>query len=208
MKFLLGEKIKMSQIFDAAGNVVPVTLVRAMPNIVLQVKTKEKDGYEAVQVGAGKRKAKRIRKPQRGHFKELGNFKYMREARVGDGRALEELKRGDMLNVSIFKEDDVVKVSGISKAKGFQGVVKRHGFHGAPATHGTKHAHREPGSIGGRGRAGGRVSKGMRMAGRMGGERVTVGNLKIAKVDVENNMLVVSGAVPGRRGTVLEIRGQ
>lgn len=218
MKFLLGEKIGMSQIFEGVGRVVPVTLVRAAPNIVLQVRTREKDGYTAVQVGAGERKAKNIPKPQRGHFKDLGNFRYVKEFRIRaprlrqgfGGQASSELQvpaAGEKLDVSVFSEGDVVKVSGISKAKGFQGVVKRHGFHGAPATHGTKHAHREPGSIGGGGRAGGKVAKGMRMAGRMGGERVSVRNLKIVKVDLENNMLAISGAVPGRRGTLLEILG-
>lgn len=190
----------MAQIFDGEGNVVPVTLIRATPNTVLQVKTKDKDGYEAIQVGFGQRRLKNIKKPQRGHFKELGNFRYVREFR-GSG----SLKLGDGVDVSFFKEGDVVKVSGISKGKGFQGVVKRHGFHGAPATHGTKHAHRQPGSIGATWPQ--RVIKGMRMAGRMGGDRVSVRNLKVVKVDVESNMLAVKGAVPGRRGTLLEIRG-
>jgi len=193
----------MSQIFAGDGRVVPVTLIRALANTVLEIKTGDRDGYQAVQVGAGERKAKRIRKSQAGHFRGLGSFRFVREFRSSDTPAV-----GDKISVSVFEEEDAVKVSGVSKAKGFQGVVKRHGFHGAPATHGTKHAHREPGSIGGGGgRAGGRVVKGMRMAGRMGGERVTVRNLKIAKVDAENNLLAVSGAVPGRRGTLLEIRG-
>ncbi|MEK7074133.1 MAG: 50S ribosomal protein L3, partial [Patescibacteria group bacterium] len=199
MKFLLGEKVNMSQIFDAAGNVVPITLIRAMPNTVIQVRTKEKDGYEALQVGAGTRKIKRIAKPQQGHFKELGNFRYVREVRFREPATID---RGNVFDVSIFSEGDMVRVSGISKSKGFQGVVKRHGFHGAPATHGVKHAHRQPGSIGGGGRAGGRVAKGMRMAGRMGGDRISVRNLKIAKVDVENKILAVRGAVPGKRGTL------
>lgn len=202
MKVILGEKINMSQLFGKEGNVIPVTLVKAEPNVILGARIKEKDGYEAVKVGFGKRKEKNIKKPQRNFFKELGNFRYIREFRMDNA-----LERGQKIDVSIFQEGDVVKISGISKAKGFQGVVKRHGFHGAPATHGTKHAHREPGSIGGGGRAGGRVVKGMRMAGRMGGERVTVKNLKIVKVDPENNLLAVRGAVPGRRGTLLEIRG-
>lgn len=197
---MLVEKIGMSQVFDKYGNVIPVTLVRALPNTVLQVKTKDKDGYGAIQVGAGVRKAKNIKKPQRGHFKEIGNFRYVREFRTE-----EKKERGDTIDLSQFAEGDTVKVSGISKAKGFQGVVKRHGFHGAPATHGTKHAHRQPGSIGATWPQ--RVIKGMRMAGRMGGVRVSVKNLKIAKVDVENNTLAVKGAVPGKRGTLLEIRG-
>lgn len=200
MKSILGEKIGMSQIFDKEGNVVPVTLVRVTPNTVLQPRTKDKDGYEAVQVGMGERKQKNIKKPQQGHFKDLGNFRHVKEFRAG-----ENLERGAKIDVSVFSEGDVVKVSGISKAKGFQGVVKRHGFHGAPATHGTKHAHREPGSIGATWPQ--RVIKGMRMAGRMGGVRITTKGLKIAKVDAENNLLVIKGAVPGRPGTLLEIRG-
>ncbi|MBI2122154.1 MAG: 50S ribosomal protein L3 [Candidatus Sungbacteria bacterium] len=207
MKFILGEKIEMSQIFDKDGNVVPVTLVRATPNVVLRVKTKEKDGYEAMQVGFGIRKAKNIKKSQLGHFKDLGNFRYVREFRKLPATSYQLPARGEKIDISIFQEGDSVKVSGISKGKGFQGVMKRHGFHGAPASHGTKHAHREPGSIGGAGRAGGRVAKGMRMAGRMGSDRVTVRNLKIAKIDLENNMLAIKGAIPGRRGTLLEIRG-
>ena len=204
MKFLLGEKINMSQLFDGAGNVVPVTLIRAMPNTVIQVRTKEKDGYGALQVGMGARKPKRIAKPQAGHFKELGSFRHVREVRLREPMVAE---RGTLFDVSLFSEGDMVRVSGISKSKGFQGVVKRHGFAGAPATHGVKHAHRQPGSIGGGGRAGGRVVKGMRMAGRMGGERISVRNLKIAKVDTENKILAVRGAVPGKRGTLVEIRG-
>lgn len=200
MKSILGEKIGMSQIFDKEGNVIPVTLVRVVPNIVVQAKTKDKDGYEAVQVGMGERKAKNIRKPQQGHFKDLGSFRHVKEFRTG-----EKLERGVKIDASVFQEGDSVRVSGISKAKGFQGVVKRHGFHGAPATHGTKHAHREPGSIGATWPQ--RVIKGMRMAGRMGGERISVKNLKIAKVDADNNLLAIKGAVPGRPGTLLEIRG-
>lgn len=200
MKFILGEKLNMSQIFDQDGNVIPVTFVRATPNVVLQAKTKEKDKYEAVQVGMGERRAKNIKKPQRGHFKDLRNFRYVKEFRTED-----KMERGQNIDISIFKEGSTVKVGGISKAKGFQGVVKRHGFHGAPATHGTKHAHREPGSIGATWPQ--RVIRGKKMAGRMGGERVTVRNLKIVKVDVENSILAIKGAVPGRRGTLLEIRG-
>ena len=204
MKFLLGEKVNMSQLFDAAGNVVPVTIIRATPNIAIQIRTKEKDGYDAIQLGTGTRKAKRIAKPQIGHFKELGNFRYVREVRLKEPATAE---RGASFDVSAFAEGDIVRISGVSKSKGFQGVVKRHGFAGAPATHGVKHAHRQPGSIGGGGRAGGRVPKGMRMAGRMGGVRISVRNLKIAKIDAENNILAVKGAIPGRRGTLVEIRG-
>ncbi len=194
----------MTQVFDAAGNVVPVTLVRVMPNITTQVRTQEKDGYDALQIASGTKKPKRIAKPQIGHFKELGNFRYVREVRLEEPATL---ARGASFDVSVFSEGDNVRVSGISKSKGFQGVVKRHGFAGAPATHGVKHAHRQPGSIGGFGRAGGRVAKGMRMAGRMGGVRISTRNLQIVKVDIENSMLAIKGAVPGRRGTLIEIKG-
>ena len=202
-KFILGEKVGMTQIFDEKGNVIPVTLVRVTPNVVLAIKTKEKDGYDAVEVGFGVRRERNVKKPQKGHFKERGMFRAVREFRASNG-----YERGTVVDAAVFIVGDQVKVSGTSKGKGFQGVVKRHGFHGAPKTHGTKHAHREPGSIGGAGgRAGGRVAKGMRMAGRMGGVRASVRNLKVAKVDIENNLLALRGAVPGRRGTLLEIRG-
>lgn len=203
MKFILGKKVDMSQIWDEAGRAVPVTRVLAPANVVTQVKTAERDGYAAVQVGFGARKPKNIAKPQRGHFKELGNFEILKEWRgVGDK------KIGDKIEVSIFKIGDNVAVSGTSKGKGFQGVVKRHGFHGGSRTHGQKHSEREPGAIGGRGRAGGRVSLGMRMAGRMGGERVTVQNLKVAGVSPEENLILIKGAIPGRRGTIVEICGE
>lgn len=192
----------MTQIFDGERNVVPVTIIRALPNTVLMLRTKEKDGYGAVQIGFGTRKAKRIKKPQKGHFGDLGSFQVVKEFRTASPTTLE---RGNKIDVSMFAEGDRVRVSGIAKAKGFQGVVKRHGFHGAPATHGTKHAHRQPGSIGAVWPQ--HVIKGMRMAGRMGGKRVSIQNLKIAKVDAENNLLAIRGAVPGRRGTVVEIRG-
>src|SRR3989338_622661 len=207
MKYILGEKIGMSQVFDTEGNVTPVTVISASPNVVIGARTKEKNGYEAVEVGFGDRKRKNIKKPQQGYFKDLGNFRYVREFRAQDA-TYKIPNTGEKIDVSVFKEGDAVRVSGITKAKGFQGVMKRHGFHGAPASHGTKHAHREPGSIGGGGgRAGGRVVKGMKMAGRMGGERVSVRNVKIIKIDSESGIVAISGAVPGRRGTLLEIRG-
>lgn len=197
MKFILGTKENMTQIFDANGNVIPVTLVSAGPITVTQVKTKEKDGYESVQFGFGKRNLKNINKPQ----KHLGENKYIREFRSEKN---EDMKKGDTITVEAFEEGDNVIVSGISKGKGFQGVVKRHGFHGGPRTHGQKHSEREAGSIGSGGIQ--RVFKGMRMAGRMGSDRITVKNLKIVKIDKENNQLFISGAIPGRKGTLLEIR--
>ena len=192
----------MSQIYDASGAAVPVTLIAARANTVTQVKTKDNDGYEAVQVGEGTRNPVRINKPQKGHFKDLGNFAVLSEFRM-DSPAL---KVGDKIELSQFKAGDMVNVSAISKGKGFQGVVKRHGFHGGPRTHGQKHSEREPGSIGGGLRT--RVPVGMRMAGRMGSDRVTVKNLKIAHVDADENIIYVSGAIPGRRGTVVEIVAQ
>ena len=217
MRFLLGKKLGMTQVFDDSGNVVPVTIIQAGPLTVIREKTESRDGYAALQLGFGSRKAKHVAKPQRQEWKELGAFAVVREARLrrsrwkrdgGQARGVAGKARGDIIDLSQFAAGDTVKVSGISKAKGFQGVVKRHGFSGAPATHGTKHAHREPGSIGGGGgRAGGRVVKGMRMAGRMGGERVTVRNLEVVKIDPERQLIALRGAVPGRRGTLLEIRG-
>lgn len=191
----------MTQVFDEEGNALPVTVVRTLPLTAVQVKTREKDGYEAVQFGGGVRKEKNIKKPQRGHLKELGFFEVLREA-----RGMKDLDRGAKIDLTQFQEGDLVEVAGISKGKGFQGVVKRHGFHGAPATHGTKHAHRQPGSIGPTWPQ--RVIKGRRMAGRMGGERISVKNLKITKVDTENQTLLIKGAIPGRRGTLIEVRGR
>ncbi|MEK9167877.1 MAG: 50S ribosomal protein L3 [Patescibacteria group bacterium] len=204
MKFILGTKEKMTQIFTDNGKAVVVTAVKAGPMTVIQVKTKDKDGYQAVQVGFGEKKETNINKAQKGHYKGLGNFRYVKEFRADDDVAAKE---GDTIDASVFAEGDAVAVSGISKGKGFQGVVKRHGFHGGPRTHGQKHSEREAGSIGGGGRAGGRVAKGMRMPGRMGGDRITVRRLKVVGVDKENSLLLISGAVPGRRGTLLEIRG-
>lgn len=205
MRFLLGTKVNMTQVWDESGTARPVTVVSVSPNVVTQVKTVEKDGYGAIQVGWGSRKAKNIAKPQRGHFKNLGNFQGLKEWRF-DSPASYNV--GDAIGAGIFKPGDIITVSGISKGKGFQGVVKRHGFSGGSRTHGQKHSEREPGAIGGGARAGGRVAKGMRMAGRMGGERITVKNLRIVQVVPEENLLLIGGAVPGRRGTLVEIRSR
>ena len=199
---MLGTKGRMTQVFDERGVVSPGTIVNAGPIGVTQVKTVEKDGYASVQVGFGLRKEKRASKPLKGHLKDLPLFRHLREAPISG-----EAKRGDTLDVSVFAPGDVVAVSAISKGKGFQGVVKRHGFHGGPRSHGQKNKERAPGSIGGAGRAGGRVAKGMRMAGRMGGDRVTVKNLRVLKVDAEASTLIISGAIPGKPGTLVEIRG-
>ena len=200
MKLILGTKVAMSQIFDDSGVVHPVTVISAGPVTVTQLKTDESDGYNAVQVGFGTRNEKNISKAVRGHLKGLGNFRFLREFPMTKGT---EMKVGDKFDVSAFKEGDLVQVSGISKGKGFQGVVQRHGFHGGPRSHGQKHSEHEPGSIGGGLRTGPR--KGMRMAGRLGGDRVTVKNLKVIQIDAEKNELCISGAIPGRRGTLVEI---
>lgn len=186
----------MSQMFDEKGNVVPVTLVAAGPCVVLQKKTKEKDGYEAVQIGFVKiEKKSKIKMPMKGK-----EYKHIKEA-----RDMQEGNVGDEITVSSFKEGDMVTVIGISKGKGFQGAVKRHGFHGRNRTHGMKHDARTLGSIGHRFPQ--HTIKGQRMHGRMGADQVTVKNLMIAKIDVANNVLALKGAVPGHRGTLLEIKG-
>jgi large subunit ribosomal protein L3 len=202
MKFMLGVKGRMTQIFDEKGAVSAVTIITATPMTVTQVKTQEKDGYQAIQIGSGTRKESRLSKPVKGHLKDIAPARFIREFRTTDAA-----ERGATIDVSTFAEGDVVAVSAISKGKGFQGVVKRHGFKGGPRSHGQKNKERAPGSIGGGGRAGGRVVKGMRMAGRMGGDRITVKNLKVLKIDAATNTLMISGAVPGRPGTLVEIRG-
>ena len=197
----------MTQIFDKDGVVHPATIVSANPIVVTQIKNKEVDGYDAVQVGEGVRKASRIGKAVLGHTKDIGMFARIQEFRSYNGTdaALAALKKGDKVDLSQFKEGDVVEVSAISKGKGFQGVVKRHGFGGGPRTHGQKHSEREAGSIGGGLRN--KVPKKMRMAGRMGGDRITVKNLKVVHIDAATNELYISGAIPGRRGTLVEVIG-
>jgi large subunit ribosomal protein L3 len=201
MKFMLGTKVNMLQYFSEDGKVHPATLVSAGPIVVTQVKNKENDGYEAVQVGFGEQKENRLSKPMKGHLKDLGSFKHIKEFR---SEKPVDMKKGDKIDVSVFAPGDVVVASGVSKGKGFQGVVKRHGFHGGPRTHGQKHSEREPGSIGGGLRT--RVPKGMRMAGRMGSDQISVSGLKVLEVNKEENTILVSGAIPGRRGTLIEIR--
>jgi large subunit ribosomal protein L3 len=199
MKFILGIKGRMTQIFDESGSVTPATVVTVQPLTVTQVRTAETDGYEAVQVGMGTRRESLATKPQRGHFKDLPFPKVVREF-----RGATELSRGDTIEITSFAPGDVVAVSAISKGKGFQGVVKRHGFAGFPASHGHKGHARAPGSIGAQGPQ--RVLKGKRMAGRMGSDRITVKNLKVVQVLPETNTMVISGALPGKPGTVIEIR--
>lgn len=206
MKFILGKKQYMTQIFTDNGTAIPATVISAGPLIVTELRTKEKDGYTAVQFGFVKKADRHINKAEKGKS-ERGGFRHVREVRTELKTTTEARELGSVVDVSVFALGDMVAVSGVTKGKGFQGVVKRHGFHGGPRSHGQKHSEREAGSIGGGGRAGGRVAKGMRMPGRMGGDRVTVKNLKIVAIDKDTNTILVSGAVPGRRGTLLEIRG-
>lgn len=191
----------MTEYFTEEGKVIPVTIVRAGPITVTRVFEKEKDGYNSVQVGFGSQKKERINKARAGQMKD-GAYRTLKEFRLKPADK-NEAKEGDVIDVSIFNPGDNLQISGISKGKGFQGVVKRHGFHGGPRSHGQKHSEREPGSIGGGLRT--HVPVGMRMAGRMGSDRITYKNLKVVFVDKENNLMLVKGALPGRRGTLIEI---
>lgn len=199
----------MSQIWNDQGKVVPVTIVEAEPCVVTQVKSADKDGYEALQFGfsargvlaSGGGTSRKLSKPMQGHLKDLPQLRGFKEFRGNDL----QLKRGDTIDVSVFNPGDKVKVTGTSKGKGFQGVVKRHGFHGSPATHGHKDQLRMPGSIGSGGVQ--KVFKGTRMGGRMGGDKVTVYPLEIVAVDKEKNQIIIKGAIPGARGSVVTIVG-
>ena len=206
MKFLLATKSHMTQLFDEEGRVWAGTVLKASPLTVTQVKTVEgKDAYSAVQVGYGEQKAGRLSKAVRGHIKASGKdgFKAIKEFRVDDTAGYEV---GKEVGLDTFAVGDGITVAGTSKGRGFAGVVKRHGFHGGRRSHGQKHSEREAGSIGGGpGRAGGKVAKGIRMAGRMGNDRVTVKNLKVLHIDATKGEIIVSGAVPGARGTLVEI---
>ena len=201
MKLILGTKENMTEYFKEDGTVVPVTVVKAGPVTVTKVFEKEKDGYNAVQVGYGAQKKERISKPVIGQMKG-GFYKTLKEFRLKPIDT-NTTKEGDVIDASIFVPGDKVQVSSISKGKGFQGVVKRHGFHGGPRSHGQKHSEREPGSISGGLRT--HVPKGMRMAGRMGSDRITQKNLEVIFVDKENNTMLIKGAITGKRGTLVEI---
>ncbi|PWB38429.1 MAG: 50S ribosomal protein L3 [Parcubacteria group bacterium] len=196
-KFILGKKLNMTQKFLPDGRVMPVTVVEAGPCTVVQVKG-EKDGYQAVQIGFGKRR--QVSKPLAGHLKGLANFRYLREFNIDDKNKLE---RGQAFDVTSFRPGDILTVTGVSKGKGFQGVVKRHGFHGHPPTHGHKDQERMPGSIGSTEPQ--RVFKGTRMAGHMGVDTITVRNLELIDIEPEKNLLYIKGAVPGSRQALLEI---
>ncbi len=201
MKFILGTKENMTEYFSPDGKVFPVTVVAAGPITVTKIFAKEKDGYSAVQIGFGTQKESRLNKAERGmaggkFYRKIKEFRLKPSDKI-------EIKEGDVIDVSVFSVGDKLQVSSLSKGKGFQGVVKRHGFSGGPRTHGQKHSEREPGSIGGGLRT--RVPTGMRMAGRMGGDRITQKNLEVVSLDKENNLILVKGAIAGRRGTLVEI---
>ena len=199
---MVGRKLGMTQIFDDTGLVHPVTVIECGPNVVTQIRTMEKDGYEAVQLGFGQ--DKRLNKPERGHlkpsgFENLGELREVKADNVGDFNV------GDVIKADAFSVGELVDVTGTSKGRGFQGTVKRHHFRGGPKTHGQSDRLRAPGSIGASATPG-RVLKGMRMAGHMGHERVTVQNLKVMRVDTERNLLLIEGSVPGHNKALVLIR--
>ena len=199
-KGILGRKVGMTRLYLDSGEIVPVTIVQAGPCYVTQVKTTERDGYSAVQIGF--EHSKRLNRPQLGHLGELPHLRYLRELRVEDSS---EFQVGQLIDVSSFVEGETVDVTATSKGKGFAGVMKRHGFKGGPATHGQSDRQRSPGSVGS-GSTPGRTWKGMRGPGHMGNRRITTLNLVVVKVDAERNLLAMRGAVPGPNGGLLLIR--
>lgn len=201
MKFILGKKLNMTQIWKD-DKVIGVTMVQAGPCLITQIKNKQKDGYGAAQIGFINKKEKNIKKPQRGHLKNLENFRYLREFRTEE----KDLKKGDIINIDTFGTGDKINVTGISKGKGFQGVVKRYKFAGSKKTHGNKDQLRMPGSIGATGPA--HVFKGQRMPGRMGNERNTITNLEIIEINEKNNTLLIKGAIPGAKNSLILISGK
>jgi large subunit ribosomal protein L3 len=197
---LLGKKLGMTQIFNEKGEIIPVTVMEVGPCFVTQIKSPDKDGYSAIQLGFGE--SRRLNKPQRGHLKQLPPLKYLREVRTSN---IANYQVGQKLNVSLFKVGDLVDVSGISKGKGHAGVVKRHHFRGGPKTHGQSDRLRRPGASGAT-TTPGRVLKGLRMAGQLGNQKTTVLNLEVVSVDQERNLLAVKGAVPGATGGIVFVR--
>ena len=202
-KGLIGKKVGMTQIFDEKGNVIPVTVIEAGPCVVAQVKTTETDGYNAVQLGFGDIKDKHINKPEAGHFakSKIANKKHLREFRLD---SIEGMKVGDELKADTFQAGDKIDVQGISKGKGFQGVIKRHGQSRGPMGHGSMY-HRRPGSMGSTSTPG-RVFKGKKLPGHMGNVTVTIQNLKVVRVDLDKNCILVKGSVPGNKGAILKIK--
>ena len=203
MKTLIGKKVGMTQIFDVKGNVVPVTVIEAGPCSVVQVKTVETDGYDAIQLGFGTVKESKVNKPVKGHFAKakVTPMKHLREFRVAE---VSSVKVGDEIKVDAFVSGDNVDIQGISKGKGFQGVIKRHGQSRGPMGHGSMY-HRRPGSMGPTSTPG-RVFKGKKLPGHMGVETVTIQNLQVVAVDLDKNALLVKGSVPGNKGSILKIK--
>jgi large subunit ribosomal protein L3 len=198
---LIGRKLGMTQIFDDTGEVHPVTVIECQPNVVTQIKTNEKDGYEAIQLGYGL--SKRLNKPQQGHRRASGFMsKTLREVRADK---VEDFEIGQTIAADTFDVGSLVDITGTSKGRGFQGGVKRHGFRGGPKTHGQTDRHRAPGSIGSSATPG-RVFKGLKMAGHMGNDRVTVQNLKVLRVDTARNLLLIEGSVPGPNNGIVIVR--
>lgn len=200
---MLGRKVGMLQVFTERGEVVPVTVINAGPCVVTQVRVREQDGYDAVQIGFEQVPARKLTKPQQGHLKGAGTL--VRVLREFGADNPQDYEVGEIISVELFKAGQKVDISGNSKGRGFAGVVKRHGFRGGPKTHGQSDRHRAPGSIGA-GTTPGRVWKGQKMAGRMGGKRVTVQNLEVVEVLPEKNLILVKGSVPGARNGLLQIR--
>jgi len=202
-KGIIGKKIGMTQIFDEKGNVIPVTVIEATPNVVAQVKTVETDGYNSIQLGYGEVKDKHINKPEKGHFAKAGLTakKHLREFRVED---VENYKVGDEVKADIFEAGEKIDVQGTTKGKGFQGVIKRHGQHRGPMGHGSMY-HRRPGSMGSTSTPG-RVFKGKKLPGHMGRITVTIQNLDVVRVDMDKNVILVKGSVPGAKGAILKIK--
>lgn len=204
VKALLGEKLGMTQIFDDAGRAIPVTVVQAGPCVVTQVRTPERDGYSAVQLGYGEIKERRVTKPLKGHFKKsgVGPTRHLVEVRTDDATSW---ALGSSVTVEQFSPGDHVDVIGVSKGKGFAGVMKRHNFAGKPDSHGTERKHRSPGSVGA-GTTPGRVFKGMKGPGHLGHERTTILSLQVVESDLERNLLLIRGAIPGPPGGLIMIR--
>ena len=205
MKTLIGRKVGMTQIFDEKGAVIPVTVIEAGPCPVVQIKTVETDGYNAVQLGFGEVKENKVNKPELGHFKKASvkAVKHLREFRACP-ECLSEVKVGDEIKVDTFAIGDKVDIQGITKGKGFQGVIKRHGQSRGPMGHGSMY-HRRPGSMGSTSTPG-RVFKGKKLPGHMGVEKVTVQNLEVVKVDLDKNAILIKGSVPGNKGSILKIK--
>ncbi|MEV0945821.1 50S ribosomal protein L3 [Rhodococcus sp. NPDC049939] len=204
IKGILGTKLGMTQVFDENNRVVPVTVVKAGPNVVTQIRTEERDGYSAVQLAYGAIDPRKVNKPTSGQFAKAGVTprRHVMELRVAD---TSEYEVGQELTAEVFEDGAFVDVTGTSKGKGFAGTMKRHGFAGQGASHGAQAVHRRPGSIGGCATPG-RVFKGMRMSGRMGNDRITTQNLSVHKVDAENGLLLIKGAIPGRKGGIVIVK--